>query len=327
MTSFGLSLPNRGVLFGAISTEELLEMSALADRSGVFDSVWVGDSLLAKPRLEAVVTLTAIAMRTARVKLGTACLASFPYRDPFLLAIQWASLDVISGGRSLLCVCMGASGGWGMGDSAREVRALRFNPKERVGRFEEGIEVIRRLWNEESATFHGRFFDFEDVSLAPKPVQRPCPIWIANNPDKAKPEIERLQYGRVATLADGWLTARYPTPDELARRLRGLAQALAAAGRDIKNLPVSYHMMININESSEAAWEQGVKFLTKYYGSLDESNLRIWLVAGSPQEVARRIQAYIDVGLTVPILRFAAWDGLHQLRRFIDEVNPLIVRR
>ncbi len=302
-------------------------MSELADRSDAFDSVGVGDSTLAKPRLEAVVTLTAIATRTSRVKLGTACMASFPYRDPFLLAIQWASLDIISNGRSLLCVCMGASGGWGMGDSPREVLALRFNPKERVGRFEEGIEVIRHLWNEEAATFHGRFFQFEDVSLAPKPLQRPCPIWIANNPDKARPDIERRQYRRVATLADGWLTAHYPTPQEIARRLGDLRQALTDAGRTSEDFPTAYHMMININDDEDAAWEQGVKFLTEYYGPLEESRLRIWLAAGSPREVAGRIQAYIDVGLKVPSLRFAGWDGLHQLKLFIEEVNPLIVRR
>src|SRR3990172_4988697 len=95
----GLSLPNRGVLFGAISVEEILDLAGIADREQAFDSVWVGDSLIAKPRLEAIALLSAIAARTRRVALGTACMASFVYRHPVLFAIQWASLDVISGGR------------------------------------------------------------------------------------------------------------------------------------------------------------------------------------------------------------------------------------
>src|SRR5438105_4784956 len=79
---FGLSLPNRGVLFGATSVDELLELSEQAEASCAFDSIWVGDSLFAKPRLESLVLLSAIAARTRRVRLGTCCLSTFPLRDP-----------------------------------------------------------------------------------------------------------------------------------------------------------------------------------------------------------------------------------------------------
>jgi len=84
-----------------------MEASILAEKSGVFESVWVGDSLIHKPRLEAVVLLSAIAARTQKVRLGTICMASFPLRHPVLLAIQWASLDQVSKGRTLLAVCIG----------------------------------------------------------------------------------------------------------------------------------------------------------------------------------------------------------------------------
>src|SRR5690349_24281488 len=104
---FGLTLANRGVMFGVTTPDEMLEMSQLADESGVYRSVWVGDALLSKPRLESVALLAAVAGRTRRVRLGTACMASFPLRDPVLLAYQWASLDVISGGRTVLVVCTG----------------------------------------------------------------------------------------------------------------------------------------------------------------------------------------------------------------------------
>ena len=106
---YGLSLPNRGVLFGATSSDELLDVSEQADASGAFDSVWVGDSLFAKPRLESLVLLSAIAARTRRVRLGTCCLSTFPLRDPIFLAAQWAALDLLSHGRMILGACVGGS--------------------------------------------------------------------------------------------------------------------------------------------------------------------------------------------------------------------------
>src|SRR5207247_4122390 len=104
---YGLSLPNRGVLFGATSSDELLEVSEQAEASGAFDSVWVGDSLFAKPRLESLVLLSAIAARTRRVRLGTSCLSTFPPRDPLSLAAPWAALDLLSHGRMILGACVG----------------------------------------------------------------------------------------------------------------------------------------------------------------------------------------------------------------------------
>jgi Luciferase-like monooxygenase len=101
-SSFGLILSNRGVLFGATTPGELLELSEMAEQSGAFESIWVGDSIIAIPRLEAISLLSAIAARTRRVRLGPACLSSFPLRHPVLLAHQWATLDLISEGRSTL---------------------------------------------------------------------------------------------------------------------------------------------------------------------------------------------------------------------------------
>ena len=101
---FGLSLSNRAVVFGWSGIGELLDAAKIAEDSGYFDGIWTGDNLLSKPRLDALVLLSAIAARTQKVKLGTICLASFPLRNPIQLAIQWASLDVVSGGRTILVV-------------------------------------------------------------------------------------------------------------------------------------------------------------------------------------------------------------------------------
>jgi alkanesulfonate monooxygenase SsuD/methylene tetrahydromethanopterin reductase-like flavin-dependent oxidoreductase (luciferase family) len=106
---YGLSLPNRGILFGATSVDELIEISERAEASGAFESIWVGDSLFIKPRLEALVLLSAIAARTRTVRLGTCCLSTFPLRDPIFLAAQWAALDQVSHGRTILGACIGGA--------------------------------------------------------------------------------------------------------------------------------------------------------------------------------------------------------------------------
>ena len=201
---YGLSLPNRGVLFGATSVDELLAVSEQADASGAIDSIWVGDSLFAKPRLESLVLLAAIAARTRRVRLGTCCLSTFPLRDPLFLAAQWAALDHVSSGRMILGACVG-------GSQPREKAEAEFAPfrvklVDRGPRLEEGIAILRRLWTEDHVSHEGRFYQFRDLTLEPKPVQKPCPpIWIATNP---KPELSRRTSWTGPCAASGsWPTA------------------------------------------------------------------------------------------------------------------------
>jgi alkanesulfonate monooxygenase SsuD/methylene tetrahydromethanopterin reductase-like flavin-dependent oxidoreductase (luciferase family) len=91
-------------------------------------------------------------------------------------------------------------------------------------------------------------------------------------------------------------------------------------GKSTDAYHASYHMMVNINDDVGKAWRDGVEFLTRYYGPMDEGFLRVWLAVGPPSEVARRIQEYVDRGCTLPIVRFAAHDGMAQLKRFLDEV-------
>ena len=146
----GLLLPNQGVVFGATTVAELLTMAETAEASGLFDAVFVGDNLLAKPRLESVTTLSALAARTSKMRLGTACMASFPLRNPIVLAAQWAALDNISEGRALLVVCIGGGarsggdGGKNSGNGGRqlvggfdaEYEAFKIPPSGRAARLE-----------------------------------------------------------------------------------------------------------------------------------------------------------------------------------------------
>ena len=97
-TTFGLTLSNRALVTLGTKPKELIEMAVQAENTGEIEAIWVGDSILSKPRLECIPLLGAIAAHTRRVKLGVACMATITQRNPVLLALQWASLDVLSGG-------------------------------------------------------------------------------------------------------------------------------------------------------------------------------------------------------------------------------------
>ena len=203
--SFGFTLPQRGIFFGLTSPERLLAAAVQADGCELFDTIWVGDSLTAKPRPESLVLLSAVAGKTERLRLGVACMASFPVRDPLVFAYQWATLDRFSGGRTQLAACTGLVAG-GLSKTEGEIWGVL--DRERAARLEENIEICRQVWREERSSFQGTFTSFEDVSIVPQPLQAPCPIWIAANP---APRFMERAMQRVASKADGWMTVqRFP---------------------------------------------------------------------------------------------------------------------
>jgi alkanesulfonate monooxygenase SsuD/methylene tetrahydromethanopterin reductase-like flavin-dependent oxidoreductase (luciferase family) len=320
---FGLTLANRGVLLGLTTPAELLDLARRAEDSGQFDSVWVGDSLFAKPRLDAVTLLAALAGVTRRVRLGPACLASFPLRHPLVFAYEWASLDQISGGRTVLIVC---AGGGTAGDWAAEARAVGVPVEERQGRLEEHVAICRRLWTEDGVSHHGRFFRFEDITLEPKPAQVPCPIWLANNPwtVTAAPDPARVERAlrRVARFADGWQTHSLApaTFAEYWARIRGYARE---AGRDPAALGNCYYHNIHVREDREAALAETKRFLDLYYGtSYSRERIDRWTAYGSPEACIENLRRFRGTGMERITLRLTAWDQRGQLERVVREVLP-----
>jgi alkanesulfonate monooxygenase SsuD/methylene tetrahydromethanopterin reductase-like flavin-dependent oxidoreductase (luciferase family) len=321
---FGLSLSNRAILFGWATLADLLDAAQIAERSGYFHGVWVGDNLLSKPRAEAIVTLSAIAARTHQVKLGTICLASFPLRDPILLAIQWASLDLLSQGRTILAVCNGGSALDGP-PFAHELEVMGVKSQERVGRVVEGMTILRRLWSEARVTHQGKYYRFTDVELLPKPVQQPVPIYMAINPRAARVNvatIDRILH-RVAAHADGWQTDATPV-DTFHQRFDTICEYAAHQGRDPASLESCLHLMVNINDDRAIAYREAETFLRSYYsaGAVSHERAELWLAYGPPAAVIDKIQAYIDAGCTTPVLRFVSPHLKEQLQRCIDEVLP-----
>jgi len=319
-TKFGISLPNRGALFGLTDVNELIETAVMAEQSGVFESVWFGDSLIHKPRLEAITMLAAVATHTKKVRLGTICMASFPVRHPVLLAIQWATLDQISKGRSLLGVCIG-------GAHEGELRAFGVKKEERIGRMREGIELMRQIWSDQEFTHHGKYYNFENYNILPKPVQKPPPIWIAVSPEREQvgDKVADQAIRRVGLLADGYITLGV-TAEELGKRLRVIEQTASEIGKDLSNFEIAIHGMVNINDDKHTAYRQSKEYFNHYYSPTypPESLIEVWLAHGPAKKCAKLIQEWIDMGISTPVLRFTASDQRGQVKRFVEEVLPLL---
>jgi alkanesulfonate monooxygenase SsuD/methylene tetrahydromethanopterin reductase-like flavin-dependent oxidoreductase (luciferase family) len=316
---FGLTLPNRGVLFGAITPDQMLEMAESADRSERFDHVWVGDSLLGKPRMECITLMAGIAARTKRLRIGPACMASFPLRDPVLLAYQWASLDLLAGGRTILVACTGIvpqAGG------AAEGAHYGVDNKARAERLVEWITILKRLWTEDNVSFEGKHYRLQGMTIEPKPAATPRPpIWIANNSPGSRELIERT-HRRVARHADGWMTS-LSEPDEVGWRLRDVREKVREVGRDPAEFPTCLYHNINVNEDRPAALAETKRFLDAYYMT-DFSMQRVesWTAAGSPQQCVEHLRVYEGLGIDAVALRCTSWNQMGQLRRVIEDVLP-----
>jgi len=320
-TRFGLTLPNRGVVIGATTVPEMLEMAVWADDAG-WDSVWVGDSILAKPRLDALVLLGALAARTRRVRLGPACFASTPLRNALALAYQWASLDLLSGGRTVFVACQGQPEPGG-GAFDQEFTAFGVEPSSRMRRMEEAIEIMRLTSSREHVDYVGHYNHFRDVTILPRPVQQPVPIWVVSNPDLKKKRNTESGFRRVARLGDGWMTT-WKSPAEVRHSIQMINDYAQEEGRSLSDrFEVCIYYNINVNEKRDLALDESKRFLDSYYSvNYHREFLEGWVAVGSPAECVRKIREYVDAGATTITLRLTGYDQKHQFKRVTEEVLP-----
>ena len=327
--SFGLTLANRGVIIGAVKASDLIHMTEQAEASGAFDAVWVGDSLLAKPRLESIALLSALAAVTSKIRLAVGCMATFVHRHPVLLAQQWASLDLISGGRSWLAVCMGGPNEQSAAQ-ALEHAVMGIEAKERPARMAEGIVILRKLFAEKNVSHHGRFYQFDNVTVEPRPVQQPCPIWIASNPTgltwrdgaSAPDAVVERSFRRVARYADGWMTNKV-SPEQFRQQWSRILEMAREEGRDPARLGNALYHNINIQSDRKAALQESKSFLDKYYTSnFSAAFVEGFTTAGTPVQCIRELKEYFNSGLQHITLRLTSWDQQTQLKRFLDQIVP-----
>lgn len=331
---FGVNLNNREPLIAPdYDVQMLLDLSETVEEAG-FDSVWVGDSLFSKPRYEPIALLSAISQRTSRVRLGTACMVTST-RNPLYLALEWATLDVISGGRTIL--------GAGMGNPEegvrREFEALGLDYDRRGTIFEEGLAVLRQLWTEGKTDFQGTFRRYDGVEfysgteMAPlMPIQTPPPMWVVSNPrltGDAPPEVMKGRLDRacrrIVEHGDGWMTCcRAQHPDELVEQLGLIERYADEHGHDFSRLVISYQVTMNIGESEDEARSAFGDYISKYYPELSKAmDLSNWGPVGTPEQIAEWIRTFADAGVDHFICRFGAIDQFGQVQRFAEEVLPV----
>lgn len=325
--TFGITLPNRGINLGICTTEDLLRLAEQAEACPQIDSVWVGDALFVNQRLDALMLMAAIAGRTERVLLGPACMGSFALRNPLVLAYEWASLDVMSQGRTRMVACSGGGAGplW-----EAESAAMGLDPKDRHKRMIDHIHVLRHLWTTDGEPYESPFYTFSGVTLEPKPVQKPCPIWLATNAGRQSRDAVQLAGSafalrRVGRVADGWMTHGV-TPEGFGRSWEMILSAAAEGGRDTARFDHVLYHHINVGDDREAALADSKQFLDRYYGAdYTRERLEAWLTYGSPKDCIEHLRSYRDHGVRRVTFRISTMgDAATQLRRVTEEVLPFV---
>lgn len=313
----GVLLPTRGILMRGNQPDNIKSILKMAERveEAGLDSVWVGDSLTAKPRLEPLTALSAISQVTSKVRLGTAVLLA-PLRHPVSLAQAATTVDLISEGRLVL--------GMGVGGAFNEEQRMEWEnvgvqPRHRAGRFEELLKVFKPLTRGESVTFEGKYFSVNDVSIMPvSPQPNGVPVVVAAH---GRLNSDR-QYRRVL-LGDGSISIS-DFPDEYSKSLLGIDAMMENEMKQYQGqMEKIYYMTVNLNTDPSRAREEADEFLRLYYGIniWDER----WGPWGSCLETVTRMNEYFEAGADTVIVRFASFDQESNLERFLSEVAPFVL--
>ena len=253
-------------------------------------------------------------------------MGSFTQRNALDLAYQWASLDQISDGRSVMVACAGGGSGeaWD-----REARNTGVPSEKRRALMWERIELLHRLWTEEWVTFHGSFHDYDRVSIKPAPAQSHCPIWAATN-------ITRLASGtsagrmsiktlaRVGESCDGWMTHSV-SPATFSKAWGHIIRSAAAHDKDPEDMDNALVVNICVRQKANDALEESGNFLADYYGiRFSPDRTRDWTAHGPPEECADKLRDYVGSGVKHLALRITSRDQSGQFGRIAEEVLPLV---
>ena len=247
-----------------------------------FDSVWTGEHILFYgPTLDATVTLGAFAARTSRIKLGTAILL-LPLRNPTVVAKAVSTIDVISGGRVLLGIGVG-------GEFPKEFEATGVPVNERGARANEAIRVIKQLWTESNTSFHGRWTNFDDVTMHPKPPQPGGPPVIVSGRSEAAQR-------RAARLGDGYMPYLF-TPERFAQAKQRITEEAERGGRDLSGFHWVLYQFTSVAERPEEARERAVARLSRQYNQDFSAIADRYCALGTVEQAAERLRAFAEAGV------------------------------
>jgi probable F420-dependent oxidoreductase len=291
----------------AASPRGFFDWVELCESSDV-DSIWQTDRLVSpQPFLESLSVMAALAGATQRVKFGMNAVVA-PLRDPLVLAKQCATIDWLSGGRLLPVFGVG-------GEKAPEFRATGRDPSERGRRADEVLELARRLWSEESVTFRGKYYQYESVSISPRPVQQPLPLWIGGS----SPAAVR----RTVQLGTGWLGG-VQTPAQVAPVIAAIKKLGAESGRPIPDDHFGATIAFRLGPGDESLMSSAFAARARAAGADFEPEK--YFALGEARAVLERIAQYRSVGVSkfvlIPLAQ-SERDLLEQTRRLAAEVIPV----
>lgn len=334
----GIYINNRAAVFlgDGFALSSLLALARSCEAAKL-DFVAVGDSVLAKPRYSPIVTLAAVAGATDRIGLTTGILQPH-LRNPVLLAQEWATLDVASGGRTVLAVGLG-TGPRELVDAELSMAGL--SRRSRASAMEESISLIRALWRGEPVDTSGPIYSFGTVDAGFGPYGgREVPIVIAcgafvpkqegHGPnDVYSPTTAGTFFGpfaRVARLGDGWVTGM-ATPSEWRSTWEVVKEEASAIGRniDVPSFERRLNCFIHIDGNVARARTAGTAFLEAYHRlPMDDETVDRWLIHGPAERCAERLAAYVDAGVNSFQLVLGSRRQEEQLDRVATLMRPLV---
>ena len=287
--------------------DHIREIASEAERLG-FESIWISDHFFMTHDshkincLECWTLLTALACETKKLRLGSMVSAQ-SYRNPALLANISASLDNISKGR----LNFGIGAGW------KEVEYRAYGYKfpgagRRIKQLDETIEIAKKMWTEDKATFKGNYYNVEDALCMPKPIQKPMPIWVGGTGNKTL----RVAAKHAHAINFAWTQ----TPRFFEERLEILKHHCENIGSNFEQIKKSAGLMLSLSDAiSDVKVERDPRYI-RYL-----SRQKPVMIASS-EEVAERIKEYIALGVTQFILRFHFDEEITNMRTFMDQVIP-----
>ena len=271
-----------------------------------FESAWAQEQVLGTASLlSPLETMTFAAACTDRLRLGCVTFVT-PLHMPVHLAKALASLDQLSRGRVEVGIATGGR---------RPARAYGLDGEHFVGRFTEGLGLMKALWTEEEVTFPGRFWQVEKQRLTPHPFQKPHPpVWFgANHPDALR---------RTARLADGFFGAGSTTTARFAEQVPVVRDALRDAGRDAAGFGIAKRVYIGVDDDSSRARERVEGGLHRIYAGAPIPNLMEVAVRGTPAECVEGVQRVIDAGAERILFTVLPPGEQEQMERVAADVIP-----
>lgn len=268
---------------GLPAPDLLCEFAETSEAVGL-DSLWLSDHIVTRnPTLDIACLFAMIAGHTRHLKMGPSVL-TLPARNPVHVAKTYATLDYLSGGRMIMAV--------GSGSDLRDLAASGVPSEERGKRLDEGITILRRLWTESHVTHHGQFYQFDDVTIEPKPRKGALDIWIGGKSDAI--------LKRVVRLGDGWFPA-LTSPEEFQRDMAKLMAFGDQAGRPINPRESGVLLLTHIDEDRDAAWRAVAPTLRSL--PLPPEDIAARSVVGPAGECVEKLKRFVEAGCVKFVLR------------------------